>query len=40
MLHELNSAIYKSFAAEGIEIPYPKHDVYLYPQVPEAKGDS
>jgi len=30
VLHELNSAIYKNFAKEEIEIPYPKHDVYLH----------
>lgn len=41
VLHELNSAVYKSFATEGIEIPYPKHDVYLYPQpLPEGGGPS
>jgi len=25
----LNTAVYKRFAAEGIEIPYPKRDVYV-----------
>ncbi|MBW2424888.1 MAG: mechanosensitive ion channel family protein [Deltaproteobacteria bacterium] len=27
--HELLMAIYKAFAAEGIEIPYSKHDVFI-----------
>jgi len=41
VLHELNSAVYKNFAAAGIEIPYPKQDVYLYPQPqPEARTKS
>jgi len=41
VLHELNSGVYKSFAAAGIEIPYPKHDVYLYPQTaPEVGAES
>jgi len=39
VLHELHSAVYKSFAREGIEIPYPKHDVYLYPQAAASKGE-
>jgi len=39
VLHELNSAIYKGFAAEGVEIPYPKHDVYLYPQTPSGEKE-
>ncbi len=30
VLHALNGAVYKRFAAEGIEIPYPKRDVYLH----------
>ncbi len=30
VLHALNSAVYKRFAAEAIEIPYPKRDVYLH----------
>lgn len=30
MLHELNMAVYKRFAELGIEIPYPKRDVYLH----------
>ncbi len=28
-LDQLNTAIYKQFAAKGIEIPYPKRDVYV-----------
>jgi small-conductance mechanosensitive channel len=36
-LHELHRAIYKAFAREGIEIPYPKRDVYIrsMPKTPE-----
>jgi MscS family membrane protein len=30
VLHALNGAVYKRFASEGIEIPYPKRDVYLH----------
>ena len=30
VLHALNGAVYKRFAAEGVEIPYPKRDVYLH----------
>jgi small-conductance mechanosensitive channel len=30
VLHAINAAVYKRFAAEGIEIPYPKQDVYLH----------
>lgn len=29
MLDSLNTAVYKRFAAESIEIPYPKRDVYV-----------
>jgi small-conductance mechanosensitive channel len=29
VLDSLNSEVYKRFASEGIEIPYPKRDVYL-----------
>ena len=34
ILHELNCEIYRRFRDSGVEIPYPKHDVYLYPQPP------
>lgn len=34
-IDRLNVAIYKRLNAEGVEIPYPKQDVYLYPQAPE-----
>lgn len=34
VLDALNTAVYKRFHAEGIEIPYPKRDVYLH-KVPE-----
>jgi small-conductance mechanosensitive channel len=27
--HEMNMDVYKTFAREGIEIPYPKRDVYI-----------
>ena len=30
VLDELNSAIYRGFEREGIEIPYPKRDLYLH----------
>ncbi len=29
-VHELNCAIYRSFGAEGIRIPFPQRDVHLY----------
>jgi len=29
VLHELNTEIFRRFRAEGIEIPYSKHDVYI-----------
>lgn len=35
VIHELNMIIYKRLAAEGIEIPYPKRDVYIK-QMPSA----
>jgi small-conductance mechanosensitive channel len=38
LLHELNRAVYKRFAAEGIEIPFPKRDVYIK-QMPSAGVD-
>ena len=31
-IDDLNTRIYKALVAEGFEIPYPKTDVYLYPQ--------
>jgi len=36
----LNSEIYKCFAREGIEIPYPKQDVYVrhVPSSTQAQG--
>ncbi len=35
----LNSAVYKRFLDEGVEIPYPKHDLYIreMPQVQDGK---
>lgn len=38
VLHELNSTIYKRFISEGIEIPYPKRDVYLRTPIPDVAG--
>ena len=29
LIHELNMHVYKVFQQEGIEIPYPKRDVYV-----------
>lgn len=37
-ISELNSKVYKAFAAAGIEIPYNKHDVYIK-QMPAAVVD-
>lgn len=34
VLDALNTAVYKRFAQEGIEIPFPKRDVYLHWQGP------
>jgi small-conductance mechanosensitive channel len=38
LLHELNRAVYKRFAVEGIEIPFPKRDVYIK-EMPSAGVD-
>ncbi len=38
VLDALNTEVYKRFLAEGIEIPYPKRDVYLYSQPQPAAG--
>lgn len=38
VLDALNTEVYKRFAAEGIEIPYPKRDVYLH-QVSPSEDD-
>lgn len=35
--HELNCAVYKAFAANGIEIPFPQQDLHIKtpnPQLP------
>ena len=33
--HELNCAVYKSFMAENIEIPYPQRDVHVRTMPPD-----
>jgi small-conductance mechanosensitive channel len=38
VLDALNTEVYKRFLAEGIEIPYPKRDVYLYSRPESAAG--
>jgi len=38
VLDELNRRVYKAFAAAGIEIPYPKQDVYVK-ELPRRDGD-
>jgi MscS family membrane protein len=38
VIDALNSEIYKKLAAEGIEIPYPKRDIYIR-EMPERKLD-
>ncbi len=38
VLDALNTAVYKRFQAEGIEIPYPKRDVYLHSAAPPEGG--
>lgn len=35
VLHHLNTAVYKAFNREGVEIPYSKHDLYIK-ELPEA----
>lgn len=37
MLHELNCAVYKSFASDGIEIPFPQRDLHVR-TMPESSG--
>ncbi len=37
VLHEMNCAVYKAFDRAGIEIPYPKRDVYVK-ALPESSG--
>tara|TARA_B100000470_G_C19395797_1_gene217677 strand:- start:79 stop:489 length:411 start_codon:yes stop_codon:yes gene_type:complete len=37
--HLLCKEIYKAFAEEGIEIPYPKRDVYLHGDAGSSAGD-
>ena len=37
--HLLCKEIYKAFAEEGIEIPYPKRDVYLHGDAGSPAGD-
>jgi small-conductance mechanosensitive channel len=38
VLDALNTEVYKRFQVEGIEIPYPKRDVYLH-QVSPSEDD-
>ena len=41
VIDSLNSAVYKRFATEGIEIPYPKRDVYIREMpgsIPDRRG--
>ena len=40
VIDQLNTRIYKRLVAEGIEIPFPKQDVYMYPQAPQQPSDS
>ncbi len=39
VIDRLNTAVYKRLTAEGIEIPYSKHDVYLHRVGQEPEGD-
>jgi small-conductance mechanosensitive channel len=38
VLHHLNTAVYKTFNREGVEIPYSKHDLYIK-ELPAAGGE-
>jgi len=40
-VHHLNTMIYKRFAEEGIQIPFPQHDVYIksWPSPPETPSE-
>ncbi len=38
LLHEMNREIYKRFQRDGIEIPFPKRDVYLHPVKSEVES--
>ncbi len=40
ILHQLYMNIYKRFAAEGIEIPYSKHDIYIKELPADQSGSS
>ena len=39
VMDALNSNIYKRFAAESIEIPYPKQDVYMHQVPPKSEAE-
>lgn len=38
LIDRLNCRVYEEFARSGIEIPYPKHDVYIKDQPPRGAG--